>query len=133
MSSSFKKCCSGIFVVVVMMSNIAHAMAYVTHTHKNSSTQTVLVSWYGKEFHRKQMACGKRFNMYDSRIVAHKTLPCGTRVTITNLENGVTIHATVQDRGPQPEERIFDLSYRAAEKLGIIEQGIAMVQISIQH
>jgi len=90
-----------------------------------------LVSWYGDFFHGKMMANGKPFNMNDQKTVAHKRLPFGTKVLFRNPRNGKRIEAIVRDRGPYIKGREFDLSYAAAKKLGIAEQGVVRVKFTI--
>jgi 3D (Asp-Asp-Asp) domain-containing protein len=85
-------------------------------------------SWYGSFHHGRLMANGKRFNMY-SVSVAHKTLPLGTKIRVINLSNGKSIIATVTDRGPYIKGRIVDMSYGAAQILGMVKAGIVPVRI----
>lgn len=80
-------------------------------------------SWYGKKHHGRLMADGKQFNMYDRTIVAHKKLPLGTRLGLTSRETGRSIEVVVRDRGPYVFGRCFDLSFAAAEKLGLVNEG----------
>jgi len=92
--------------------------------------QIGIASYYGKEFHRKLTANGQKFNMYKVSA-AHKTLPLGTRVKVTNLNNGKSIRLTINDRGPFKKGRILDLSYKAAQKLGFVNEGTTKVRIDI--
>lgn len=87
-----------------------------------------VASWYGKDFHRKRTSSGERFNMYQM-TAAHKTLPLATKVQVTNLINGKKIVVTVNDRGPFVANRLIDLSYGAAKKLGMVGQGLAQVHV----
>lgn len=87
-------------------------------------------SWYGREYHGRLTASGERFNM--RRIsAAHPTLPFGTRVRVTNLENGRSVVLRVNDRGPFKKRRIIDLSWGAARRLGMVEQGVVRVGLQI--
>ncbi len=86
-------------------------------------------SYYGPEFSGRRMANGRRFDPR-STSVAHRTLPFGTRVLVTHLGNGRSATATVEDRGPFVRGRIIDLSPRLAEHLGMIEQGVAPVEVT---
>ncbi|WP_043343953.1 septal ring lytic transglycosylase RlpA family protein [Belnapia moabensis] len=86
-------------------------------------------SYYGSEFNGRRMANGRRFDPR-STSVAHKTLPFGTKVLVTNLGNGRSATATVEDRGPFVRGRIIDLSPRLAEHLGMIVQGVAPVEVT---
>ncbi len=88
-------------------------------------------SWYGAMFHGRKMANGQIFDMYNEHIVAHKTLPFGTRLEIINPQNNTVLYAVVEDRGPYIQGRDFDLSYAGAEKLGITEKGVEKLKIRI--
>lgn len=88
-------------------------------------------SWYGPGFQGNTMANGKQFLMQDASIAAHKTLPFGTRLLITNPANGKQIIVEVQDRGPFIEGRELDLSKGAAHQLEIIELGVALVIVKV--
>ncbi|WP_407275193.1 septal ring lytic transglycosylase RlpA family protein [Halothiobacillus sp. DCM-1] len=87
-----------------------------------------VASWYGPQFHGKKTASGERYDMY-AMTAAHKTLriPCYARVT--NLENGASVIVKVNDRGPFVSNRIIDLSYAAARKIGMLGRGTAMVDV----
>lgn len=85
-------------------------------------------SWYGKPFHGRQTANGEIYNMYKVSA-AHKTLPLNTVVSVKNLSNGKTLNVRINDRGPFIENREIDLSYEAAKQLGIVERGLAKVEI----
>jgi rare lipoprotein A len=87
-----------------------------------------VASWYGKQFHGRKTASGRRYNMYEM-TAAHTTLPTGTQVKVTNLHNGRTIIVTITDRGPFAHNRIIDLSYAAAKQLGFVGQGTARVRV----
>jgi rare lipoprotein A len=94
-----------------------------------SAAEHCKASWYGPGFHGKKMANGDRFNQNDASVVAHKTLPFGTQVRITNLDNGNVITATVQDRGPFHKGRCVDVSKAGGEKLGLLGPGTARVSV----
>lgn len=86
-------------------------------------------SWYGKDFHGKKTANGYIYNMYGVSA-AHKTLPLGSEVRVTNLENNRSVILVVNDRGPFVSGRILDLSYGAAKELGTVEKGVVRVRIT---
>ena len=93
-------------------------------------TQIGIASYYGKKFHKKLTANGETFNMY--RVsAAHKSYPLGTKVRVTNLENGKSIKLVINDRGPFVRGRIIDLSYKAARKLDFVNQGTVKVRIDV--
>ena len=79
-------------------------------------TQTGIASWYGKKFHGRTTANGEKYNMY-GRTGAHKTLPFGTVVRVTNLGNGRTADVRINDRGPFVHGRIIDLTHTLAGEL----------------
>lgn len=89
-----------------------------------------MASWYGRKFHMKKTSSGERFNMY-KKTAAHRTLPFGTVVKVTNLENGKSVKVRINDRGPWKKGRIIDLSYAAAKKIGMVKSGVARVRIKV--
>ena len=89
-----------------------------------------IASWYGPNFHGKKTSNGEYYNMYDF-TAAHKTLPMNTMVKVTNLNNGRSVVVRINDRGPFVKNRIIDLSYSAAKKLGIVATGTAPVELEV--
>ncbi len=87
-------------------------------------------SWYGKLHHGRKTASGEVFNM-NKLTAAHKTLPLGTKVRVTNIENGKSVIVKINDRGPFAKNRILDLSYSAAQKIDMTKKGHAKVLIEI--
>lgn len=85
-------------------------------------------SWYGPRFHGRKTANGEIFNQ-NKLTAAHRTLPLGTEVEVTNVKNGKSVEVRINDRGPYVRGRIIDLSRAAAIRLGIREQGLATVRI----
>lgn len=87
-------------------------------------------SWYGDEFDGRPTATGETFDM-NELSAAHRTLPLHTVVEVTNLDNGNRVILRVNDRGPfaRTDRRIIDVSYGAARRLGMVEQGIARVRV----
>jgi rare lipoprotein A len=90
--------------------------------------QTGVASWYGPGFHGKRTASGERFDQTEL-TAAHRQLPLGAEVTVTNLENGRSVVVAINDRGPYVGGRVIDLSQAAAGRLGIVEDGLARVRI----
>jgi rare lipoprotein A len=87
-------------------------------------------SWYGGFFQGKATASGEDYDMYDF-TAAHRELPLGTFVKVTNLKNMKSVVVRINDRGPVTPGRIIDLSYGAARTLGISAKGLQKVQIDI--
>ncbi len=87
-------------------------------------------SWYGPKYHGRTTASGERFDM-EALTAAHRTLPFGTRVRVTNLLNGRKLVLKVNDRGPFIAGRVLDVSRRAARELGFLEAGLAEVRIEV--
>lgn len=92
--------------------------------------QEGLVSWYGAAFHQRPTASGELFDA-GALTMAHRHLPFGTRVRVTNLRNGRSVVVRVNDRGPFVGKRIADLSHAAAEKLGMLRKGIVRARIEV--
>ena len=115
----------------------APAAARARHTTKSdpisTSTTTVLrgrASWYGSYFQGRRTSSGERYNRF-AYTCAHKTLPFGTRLRVTNVKNGKAVVVRVSDRGPFRHQRIIDLSEIAARPLGLVECGAATVVAEI--
>lgn len=89
-----------------------------------------LTSWYGKDFHGRPTASGEIYNMFGISA-AHKTLPLGTLLLVTDKKTGQSVKVKVNDRGPFVGKRILDLSYGAAKQLGIVEAGLAKIELRI--
>ncbi|VAW55211.1 Septum-associated rare lipoprotein A [hydrothermal vent metagenome] len=100
------------------------------HVLENASgfTQSGIASWYGTKFHGKKTSSGEPYNMY-AMTAAHKTLPLPTYVEVTHKGNGRKIILKVNDRGPFHDDRILDLSYAAARKLGISDTGTGEISL----
>jgi rare lipoprotein A len=91
--------------------------------------QVGIASWYGKQFHGRTTASGEDFDMFEL-TAAHRQLPLGTCVRVTNLRNGKSVIVRVNDRGPYVEGRIMDLSYSAARMVGF-RSGIERVRLDV--
>ncbi len=103
---------------------------YKVLANAKNFTQLGTASWYGKGFHRKKTANGERFNMY-ALTAAHKILPLGSKVLVTNLANGKEVVLRINDRGPFHSNRVIDVSKKAAQKLGFIGRGKTKVKIRV--
>jgi rare lipoprotein A len=92
--------------------------------------QVGLASWYGEFHHGRPTASGETFDL-SQLTAAHRTLPLGTQLRVTNLENGRVVRVRVNDRGPYVTGRVLDLSHEAARRLDMIERGVAPVRLDI--
>jgi rare lipoprotein A len=95
---------------------------------RSGSSAIVVASWYGPTFHGRRTASGQVFDQ-ERLTAAHKTLPFGTKLRVTNLRNGRSVMVTVTDRGPYVRNRQLDVSLGAARRLGFIGSGTAPVLI----
>lgn len=95
-----------------------------------SQTLVGTASWYGGTFHGRMTANGEIYNMYEL-TAAHKSLPFGSLLRVTNLSNEKKLFVRVNDRGPFIPGRILDLSYGAARKLGMVDAGVRRVKIEV--
>ena len=95
-----------------------------------STGQTGEASWYGEPHHGRRTASGETYDMYQL-TAAHPTLPLGTRVLVTNLKNGRAVEVRINDRGPHVPGRIIDLSFAAAQQLGVASGGTIPVRIRV--
>jgi rare lipoprotein A len=96
----------------------------------SSTTSEGQASWYGAQHQGKTTASGEPFDM-NALTAAHRELPFGTRVRVTNLDNGRSVIVRINDRGPFRKGRIIDLSRKAAQQLDMLKNGIAPVRIEI--
>jgi len=87
-----------------------------------------VASYYSARFHRGTTASGETYSKY-AMTAAHPKLPFGTKVRVTNLDNGRSVVVKINDRGPFVKGRIIDLSYAAARKLGMVRAGTAKVRV----
>lgn len=109
----------------LMFSNSVIAKAYPQHRMHGEA------SYYAEFHHGKKTANGEVFNMH-AMTAAHRTLPLGTRIKVTNLNNGKVVYLRVNDRGPYAKNRVLDVSKGAAIKLGMMQSGVAPVRIEVQ-
>ena len=93
-------------------------------------TEKGIASWYGKDFHGRKTANGEIYDMY-KYTAAHKFLPLGSHVKVTNLKNQRSVVVRINDRGPFIKGRILDLSYMGARALDIVEDGIAPIKLKV--
>ena len=114
--------------VAVVVSTIV--LALLTGCGEPTRLEEGVASYYADSFHGQRTASGEAHNKR-ARTAAHPTLPFGTRVKVTNLENGRSVWVRINDRGPHVAGRIIDLSAAAARRLGMKEDGTARVRLEI--
>ncbi|HBG50423.1 MAG TPA: septal ring lytic transglycosylase RlpA family lipoprotein [Gammaproteobacteria bacterium] len=107
---------------------VVNGRRYVVLDSAKGFYERGIASWYGPDFHGKSASSGERYDMY-AMTAAHKTLPLPSYVRVTNLENGRSAVVRVNDRGPFVGNRVIDLSFAAATRLGIVQQGTAPVEV----
>ncbi|MEL7058717.1 MAG: septal ring lytic transglycosylase RlpA family protein [Acidobacteriota bacterium] len=99
-------------------------------TPRIGTTQRGLASWYGHPFHGRATASGVIYDMH-AMTAAHKELPLGTVVDVEHLESGRSVRVEINDRGPFVRGRVIDLSYEAARRLGMVEAGVAPIELEV--
>jgi rare lipoprotein A len=92
--------------------------------------ETGVASWYGQEFQGNETASGEVYDL-NGLTAAHLTLPFGTTIRVTNLENGKNVKLRVNDRGPHIGQRLLDVSWAAAKRLGFIHSGTTRVRVEV--
>ena len=102
---------------------------YVPMTSYAPYTKRGVASWYGKRYHGRKTSSGEVYDMY-SMSAAHTTLPIPSFVKVVNPANGKAVVVRVNDRGPFKSDRLIDLSYAAAHKLGLVANGSGMVEVT---
>jgi rare lipoprotein A len=122
--------CVGSLLLAVACGGLHHASISPDTIPSKGDTEVGIASWYGKKFHGRLTANGERFDMRQVSA-AHKTLPFGTVVRVTDLGSHRSIKVRINDRGPFVEGRIIDLSRAAAKKLGMKQQGVAKVRLDV--
>ncbi len=115
-----------ILLVLIMLVTACARMRY----SPTGRVQRGLASWYGEDFHGRTTSSKEVYNMYDM-TAAHKTLPFGTYVMVTNLKNGKSVIVKINDRGPFIKGRIIDLSYAAARVIDMVGPGVVPVKVEI--
>lgn len=109
-------------------SYVVNGRQYFTLASARGFTQRGIASWYGPKFHGRRTSSGETYDMY-KMTAAHKTLPLPTYLSVRHLSTGREIVVRVNDRGPFHGDRILDLSYAAASKLGIARKGTGLVEV----
>jgi len=101
---------------------------YTPYTQLTAYKQRGVATWYGKRYHGQKTSSGEVYDMY-ALSAAHTLLPLPSYARVTNVANGKSVVVRVNDRGPFHEDRLIDLSYAAAHRIGIIGQGSAVVEV----
>lgn len=101
---------------------------YVPVVNREPTRERGLASWYGRKFHGQKTASGESYDMF-AMTAAHKTLPIPSYARVTNVRSGQSVVVRVNDRGPFHSNRIIDLSYAAAARIGIVNSGSALVDV----
>ena len=109
-------------------SDVLERLSAVASNTVNRFSQTGVASWYGRQFHGRKTASGETFDM-NALTAAHRSLPLNCYIRVTNKDNGKSVVVKVNDRGPFHANRVLDLSYGAAKRLGITNAGTAKVSI----
>ncbi|MEW6272669.1 MAG: septal ring lytic transglycosylase RlpA family protein [Thermodesulfobacteriota bacterium] len=111
----------------------AVAAGCATHSLQAPAPQEGVASWYGPAFHGQATASGETYDQHEL-TAAHRSWPLGTRARVTNLDNGRAVTVRINDRGPFVDDRILDLSYGAARRLGMVESGTCSVRVEpLEH
>ena len=95
-----------------------------------AGTESGKIAWYGKKFKGRKTASGEHYNPH-AMTMAHKSLPFGTKVKVTNPANGHSVVLRVNDRGPTQADRVGDVSAAAAHKLGMVKSGVIEAQLVV--
>jgi rare lipoprotein A len=123
-------------LLIAMMA--ACKVLILSHTHADAKRwytnpgQVGVASWYGGRFHGRETASGERFSMMQL-TAAHRNLPLGTKVIVTNLATNEAVEVKINDRGPFWDRRIIDLSRAAADTIGLLDRGVGQVQVIVSE
>lgn len=111
-------------------SYVVNGRRYTVMQNADGYVERGIASWYGTKFHGRRTSSGETYDMH-ALTAAHTSLPLPTYVRVTNLNNGRSTVVRVNDRGPFHDNRLIDLSYAAASKLGIVETGTGLVEVRV--
>jgi rare lipoprotein A len=121
----------GIVVMALLSASFSVGAAKKqTANAKNSHAEKGIAAFYGRSMEGHKTACGSTY-VASEMTAAHRTLPCGTKVRITNTKNGRSVEATVNDWGPTSRKRIVDVSRAVAERLDFVKQGTTTVEVEV--
>jgi rare lipoprotein A len=115
---------------MIMMIVASCASSKKPSASKGSKTLTGMASYYANKYNGRKTASGERYRS-KKFTAAHKTLPFGTVVKVTNLKNGKSVIVKINDRGPYSKGRIIDLSKAAAKQIDMINDGVVKVKVEL--
>ncbi len=116
-----------LFLCLIVVASSCHRR-HIPASSDVSGTETGMASYYSESYNGKKTANGEIYSS-SKLTAAHKTLPFGTKVKVTNLSNGKTVKVRINDRGPFVAGRIIDLTRTAADKLDMLQAGVVKVKI----
>ena len=119
----------GLALIVLLGSGCA-TLGGSSEAQRSSRSEIGSASYYAHRFHGRRTASGERYDE-GALTAAHRTLPFGTRVQVTNLENDRSVVVRINDRGPHRRGRVLDVSRRVARELGFLGEGIANVRLEV--
>ena len=108
----------------------APATAVAAAAQAATASESGKIAWYGKKFAGRKTASGEAYNP-EALTMAHKTLPFGTLVKVTNPKNNKSVTLRVNDRGPTQSDRVGDVSQAAARKLGMVKSGVIDAELAV--
>lgn len=117
-----------LFSACTLLTLLAGCASHVVEINPRGYNQVGSASFYGSKHQGRRTASGERFDQ-NSLTAAHRNLPFGTRLLVTNLDNEKTVVVRVNDRGPHTRGRLIDLSRKAAEQIGMLGSGVAQVRV----
>lgn len=135
--SHFRKCAAAaiacwmiLFASFFFAASCSSKRVAVARPRAVGFSETGIASWYGEPYHGRRTANGEVYDMH-RWTAAHRTMPFNTWIEVRNLNSGKTVHVRINDRGPFIEGRIIDLSRAAAEKIDMMQSGIARVRLTV--
>ena len=120
----------GVSVAVVLAAVNGVETANAKERTSGGKAASGAASWYGPGFHGRQTANGERYDMY-GLTAAHRSLPFGTKVRVTNRKNGKSVVVRINDRGPYAGGRVIDLSRSAAQAVSMMNSGVVPVKLEV--
>ncbi|MBV0881549.1 septal ring lytic transglycosylase RlpA family protein [Noviherbaspirillum sp. L7-7A] len=131
MIRSFLSVCAATALFSLINEATAQSTGHANTAHSSSThVSSGKVAWYGSKFNGRITASGERFSAR-ALTMAHKTLPFGTKVRVTNLKNKKSVVVRVNDRGPSSPELVGDVTYAAAQRLGMFRSGVVEAKLDV--